>query len=174
VSVTEWEYLAAREKPERAILPFVLAETGPWSTRDMDGFDPNRPGDPGSTERVPAFRDRLMREHIVSFFSDVEQLESLVGVAVAAARLTRQVAIDRIGPGNPLLGSAMIVMDLQMPGMNGADATREVLRRRPAARVIIVTGAPGSPLADQAIAAGAYACLPKTGDCGPLLAATRA
>src|SRR3954454_12534831 len=67
----------------------------------------------------------------------------------------------------------VIVMDLQMPGMNGADATREVLRRRPTTRVIIVTGTPGSPLAKQAIAAGASACLPKTGDCGPLLAAIR-
>jgi two-component system NarL family response regulator len=68
----------------------------------------------------------------------------------------------------------VIVMDLQMPGMNGADATREVLRRRPAARVIIVTGTTGSRLAEQAIAAGACACLPKAGDCGPLLAAIRA
>jgi DNA-binding NarL/FixJ family response regulator len=68
----------------------------------------------------------------------------------------------------------VIVMDLQMPGMNGADATREVLRRRPAARVIIVTGIPGSRLAEQAMAAGAYACLAKAGDCSPLLAAIRA
>jgi DNA-binding NarL/FixJ family response regulator len=68
----------------------------------------------------------------------------------------------------------VIVMDLQMPGVNGADATREVLRRCPATRVIIVTGAPGSRLAERAIAAGAYACLPKAGDCGPLLAAIRA
>jgi DNA-binding NarL/FixJ family response regulator len=68
----------------------------------------------------------------------------------------------------------VIVMDLQMPGMNGADATREVLRRRPATRVIIVTGVPSSALAEQAIAAGAYVCLPKTGDCGPLVAAIRA
>jgi DNA-binding NarL/FixJ family response regulator len=68
----------------------------------------------------------------------------------------------------------VIVMDLQMPGMNGADATREVLRRRPAARVIIVTGKPGSLLAEQAIAAGAYVCIPKAGDCGPLLAVIRA
>ena len=68
----------------------------------------------------------------------------------------------------------VIVMDLQMPGMNGADATREVLRRRPAARVVIVTGMPGSALAEQAVAAGAYVCLPKAGNCGSLLAAIRA
>jgi len=68
----------------------------------------------------------------------------------------------------------VIVMDLQMPGMNGADATCEVLRRRPATRVIIVTGNPGCSLAEQAVAGGAYLCLPKTGDCGALLAAIRA
>src|SRR4051812_42319146 len=55
----------------------------------------------------------------------------------------------------------VVVMDLQMPVMNGADATREILRRRSAVRVIIVTGMPGSPLAEQAIAAGAHACIPK-------------
>ena len=68
----------------------------------------------------------------------------------------------------------VIVMDLQMRGMNGADATGRILRERPQVRVIIVTAAPGSPLAEQAIAAGAYACIPKAGDCRPLLAAIRA
>jgi DNA-binding NarL/FixJ family response regulator len=68
----------------------------------------------------------------------------------------------------------VIIMDLQMPGMNGADATREVLRRRPEVRVIIVSGALGGSLAEQAAAAGAYACIPKSGDCGPLLDAIRA
>src|SRR3954447_17522960 len=57
----------------------------------------------------------------------------------------------------------VIVMDLQMPGMNGADATREILRRRPQVRVIIVTAAPRSPLAEQAIADGAYALIPRRG-----------
>jgi DNA-binding NarL/FixJ family response regulator len=68
----------------------------------------------------------------------------------------------------------VIVMDLQMPGMNGADATRELLRRRPDVRVIIVTAAWGSSLADRALAAGAYTCLAKVGDSSPLLAAIRA
>ncbi len=75
--------------------------------------------------------------------------------------------VERVSPD-------VIVMDLQMPGMNGADATREVLRRRPGVRVIIVTGAWGSALADRAIAAGAYTCLAKAGDSRPLLAAIRA
>jgi DNA-binding NarL/FixJ family response regulator len=68
----------------------------------------------------------------------------------------------------------VIVMDLQMPGMNGADATREILGRHPHIRVIVVTAAPASLLAEQAIVAGAATCLPKTADCDPLIAAIRA
>ena len=79
-----------------------------------------------------------------------------------AVRLAAQVCPD------------VIVMDLQMPGMNGVDATREILRRHSAIRVIIVTAMPGCALAEQAMAAGAYVCIPKAGDCGPLLAAIRA
>ncbi len=67
----------------------------------------------------------------------------------------------------------VIVMDLQMPKMNGAEATRQILRRHPHVRVIIVTSAPSSRLAEQAIAAGATTCLPKTADCDPLIAAIR-
>jgi DNA-binding NarL/FixJ family response regulator len=73
-----------------------------------------------------------------------------------------------------LLVPDVIVMDLQMPRMNGADATREVLRRHPRVRVIIVTGAPSGRLADRALAAGAFTCLAKAGDCRPLLDAIRA
>src|SRR5689334_17225992 len=60
-----------------------------------------------------------------------------------------------------LLVPDVIVMDLQMPRMNGADATREVLRRHPQVRVIIVSGTPEGRLADRALAAGAFACLAK-------------
>lgn len=132
LSITEWEYWAARERSERAILPFVLAETAPWPPPDMDGFDVKRPGDPGSTERVREFRTRLMSEHVVSFFSSVEELESLVGVGVAAARLTRQVAINRIGPGNPLQG------DATTPDSSYAQGILDVVRDRATERVITI------------------------------------
>lgn len=132
LSITEWEYLAALERPDRTILPFVLAETAPWPPPEMDGFDVNRPGDPGSTERVRDFRARLMREHVVSFFSSVDELESLVGVGVAAARLTRQVAINRIGPGNPLQG------DATTPDSSYAQGILDVVRWQPTERVITI------------------------------------
>src|SRR5262249_11442373 len=64
-SITEWEYLAAKEDPERPILPFILSETAAWPPQNMDGFNPHAPGDHGSLERVRTFRATLMREHIV-------------------------------------------------------------------------------------------------------------
>jgi DNA-binding NarL/FixJ family response regulator len=75
--------------------------------------------------------------------------------------------VDEVGPD-------IIVMDLQMPRMNGADATREILARHPHVRVIIVSATPGSPLAEQAMAAGAATCLAKAADCDPIIAAIRA
>ena len=45
ISITEWEYLAAKEDPDRPILPFLLAETAPWQPQDIDGFDDGRGAD---------------------------------------------------------------------------------------------------------------------------------
>jgi hypothetical protein len=104
-SITEWEYLAAREKPDR-ILAFLLADAAPWPPQNIDGFDPRSREDVHSPERIRAFRDRLMSDHIVSFFSTADELESLVGAAIARSRLSRQVEINRIGPGNPIQGAA--------------------------------------------------------------------
>jgi len=73
-SITEWEYLAARENPDRPILAFLLADSAAWPPQDMDGFDPRSPGDVDSPERVRIFRARLMSDHIVSFFSTPDQL----------------------------------------------------------------------------------------------------
>ena len=42
-SITEWEYLAARENPDRPILAFLLADSAAWPPQDMDGFDPRSP-----------------------------------------------------------------------------------------------------------------------------------
>src|SRR6266702_5416362 len=129
-SITEWEYLAAREKPDRPILPFILSETAPWPPQNMDGFNPQSPGDLNSLERVKAFRAALMRDHIVSFFSREDELEALVGAAVTTARLSRGVLINRVGIGNPVQGN-MTIPDSSYSGgiigvVSGAGAERVI------------------------------------------------
>jgi DNA-binding NarL/FixJ family response regulator len=99
----------------------------------------------------------------------VELLRSEPDVEVVAACPDGADAVRLVGRVHPDL----IVMDLQMPGMNGADATRAVLRQHPGIRVVIVTAVPHSPLVEQALAAGAAACVPK-GDLELLLDAVRA
>jgi hypothetical protein len=114
-SITEWEYLAAKENPERPILPFILSETAPWPPQNMDGFNPQSPGDYGSLERIRTFRAALMRDHIVSFFSREDELEALVGAAITTARLSYGVRINRFDIGNPVLAGTAIP-DSRYPG----------------------------------------------------------
>jgi hypothetical protein len=118
-SITEWEYLAAKEKPERPILPFILSETAAWPPQNMDGFNPQAPGDHGSLDRIRAFRSILMRDHIVSFFSREDELEALVSAAITTARLSRGVLINRIGIGNPVQGHMTIPDSTYSGGMIG-------------------------------------------------------
>jgi DNA-binding NarL/FixJ family response regulator len=98
----------------------------------------------------------------------VELLRSEPGIEVVADCPDGSDAVRLVDDVRPDL----VVMDLQMPGMNGADATREILRKQPGVRIVIITAVPHSPLVEQALAAGASACVPK-GDPEPLLAAVR-
>lgn len=54
-----------------------------------------------------------------------------------------------------------ILMDIDMPVMDGLEATRLIRQGDPAARVIIVTALPNEDLRDAALSAGATHFLPK-------------
>ncbi|MBK7621688.1 MAG: DUF4062 domain-containing protein [Kineosporiaceae bacterium] len=103
ISITEWEYLAAKEDPDRPILPFLLAETAPWQPQDIDGFDDHHGADT-TIDQVRTFRATLAREHIVSFFSRPDELEALVTAAVTSARLARGVFLNQFSLGTPIQG----------------------------------------------------------------------
>ena len=49
----------------------------------------------------------------------------------------------------------VIVMDCAMPGMNGLDATRQILQKQPASRVLMLSMHPEDTLVRQALEAGA-------------------
>jgi DNA-binding NtrC family response regulator len=55
----------------------------------------------------------------------------------------------------------LIVVDIRMPGLNGAEVTEAVMKAKPAARILVVTAFPNDPLAQRALSAGAFALLKK-------------
>src|SRR5690349_18255285 len=68
----------------------------------------------------------------------------------------------------------VVLMDLSMPGMDGVEATRELLGLVPEARVVVLTSFADHTRVSEALSAGAIGYLLK--DCEPpeLLAAVRA
>ncbi|NHT17624.1 response regulator transcription factor [Cellulomonas sp. IC4_254] len=71
------------------------------------------------------------------------------------------------------LAPDVILMDLSMPGTDGVEATREVLRQRPGTRVVVLTSFSDHDRVSAAVSAGAVGYLLK--DCEPeeLVAAVR-
>ncbi len=49
----------------------------------------------------------------------------------------------------------VIIMDILMPRMTGIEATREIMRRKPSAKIIVITGAPFRKQAEEAVDCGA-------------------
>jgi len=71
------------------------------------------------------------------------------------------------------LAPDVVLMDLSMPGMDGVEATRELLRQRPDSVVVVLTSFSDHPRVAEALKAGAVGYLLK--DCDPrdLIAAIR-
>ncbi|MBN1834303.1 MAG: response regulator [Spirochaetales bacterium] len=63
----------------------------------------------------------------------------------------------------------LILMDLRMPGKDGAAVTESILADKPQAKVLIITGHPSDPLAKRALDAGAKGLLKKPFEIGKVL-----
>lgn len=97
----------------------------------------------------------------------VEEHEDLRIVAEAASGEEAVEQARRLRPD-------VVVMDLRLPGMNGIEATRRIVRNDPAARVLVLTmDAPEDVLLDV-FEAGASGYLRKTGMAPRVLDAMRA
>ena len=67
----------------------------------------------------------------------------------------------------------VVLMDLVMPGLDGAAATREILRRCPSTRVLVLTSFSDEELIESALSAGAIGYLMKDISGAQLAAAIR-
>src|SRR5947209_4460536 len=74
----------------------------------------------------------------------------------------------------PLVDPHVVVMDLDLPGISGVEATRRLARSAPEARVIAFTMVSDEPSVTRAIAAGASGYLLKDATIEDMVAAVRA
>ena len=118
----------------------------------------------GAMVRVMVVEDHdLMRDTL----TDVLGAEPDIDVVAACA--SGDEAIDVVAAAAP----DVIIMDLVMPGLDGADVTAAILTRRPGPRIWLLTATPHHPRAASAVNAGAAGVLAKDGDIGAVLAAIR-
>lgn len=68
----------------------------------------------------------------------------------------------------------VVLMDIRMPGLNGIGATREILRRHPGARILMLTMLEGDDSVFAAMQAGALGYLLKGANQAEILRAIRA
>lgn len=94
----------------------------------------------------------LIREGIASLLDGNDDI-TVVGAAGDAAE-----ALERCGE----LGAEVVLMDLSMPGIDGAAATALLRQRYPQVEVVVLTGHGNERPVRLTIQAGASACLLKT------------
>jgi CheY-like chemotaxis protein len=80
-----------------------------------------------------------------------------LGAAVVATAATGELAVERVAALRPHL----VVMDFHMPGIDGAQATRRILRRVPDVEVVGCSASPCANVTDAFRRAGAAAVFDK-------------
>jgi DNA-binding NarL/FixJ family response regulator len=99
----------------------------------------------------------------------VELLSAEPDLQVVAACATGAQAVERAAEAQP----DVVVLDPDLLGRDGVDATCAVLEKCPSAYVLVLTAAPHGRLAADVLAAGARACLAKSVAYTAILGAVR-
>ena len=84
-------------------------------------------------------------------------LETELGLEICGQAVDGQDAIEKAAALKPDL----VIIDVDMPVLNGLAATREILRNRPQTKVLVFTVHESDQIVKDIYAAGAHACLSK-------------
>ena len=106
----------------------------------------------------------IVRQGLISLLSATPDIE-VVAIAANGAQ-----AVDRADAYRP----DVVLMDLSMPSLNGAEATEAIVARDAGARVVVLTAFGDREHLDRALAAGACSYVLKDATPRALLAAVRA
>ena len=140
-----------RTEAEAVNAPFKNA--APWQTFEPDLVPPS-PGEPNAVTplRVLIVDDhQMVREGLCSI------LQQYADLTVVGEASTGEQALQLAGTLMP----DVVIMDMHMPGWNGAESTRRILKEHPAIVVIGLSIQTDSHVSDSMLAAGAAAFLPK-------------
>src|SRR5919202_1105366 len=106
----------------------------------------------------------VFREGLQIVLADAADLEVVGAVADGAAAVE---AVERLGPD-------VVLMDLQMPGVGGLEATARIATTSPEVAVVVLTMNEDADTVFAALRAGARGYLIKEADAGDIVRAVRA
>ena len=113
-----------------------------------------------SSVRVLVVDDQLLYAEAISVLLKMQAGIEVVGIAADGQEAIAQ-ATD--------LRPDLVLMDIEMPRMDGISATRWIRRRLPQTRVVVMTALTGDEYVARALKAGAEACVAKFSHAGDLL-----
>lgn len=120
--------------------------------------------EPGVIRLVVADDHQLFRQGLVAL------LDAATDIVVVGEAGTGDEAVGAVAATEP----DVVLMDITMPDMNGIEATRRVLARRPATEVVMVTMLEDDDSLFAAMCAGAHGYLLKGSDAAEVLRTVRA
>lgn len=118
---------------------------------------------------LPRIRVLIVDDHVLLRQALAHVLARSPGIEVVGHADNGREATTAAGKIRP----DVVLMDMVMPGLNGIDATRQILRSQPKCRVLILSAHSDDERVTQALEAGAAGYLLKSADAEELVLAIR-
>jgi DNA-binding NarL/FixJ family response regulator len=123
---------------------------------------PNADDGPERPLRVLVVDDQVLYAEALSVLLRLQDGIEVVGIAADGREGIEQAFA---------LQPDLVLMDIEMPRLDGISATRWIRRRLPATKVLVMTALTGDDYKQRALKAGAEGCVPKFSHAGDLLTA---